>query len=71
MKKFRIMEIIFIKTIDNRSFECYNITHKTSKRGFHPMFNFSALYILGLLSIILQLIMLRNSAESRVRLQKC
>ena len=35
------------------------------------MSNFFALYILGLLSIILQLIMLLDSAESRARLQKC
>ena len=68
MENFRIIEIIFIKTIDNGAFECYNISHKTSKRGFRPMFNFFALYILGLLGIILQLIKLRNSAESRARL---
>ena len=33
------------------------------------MFNFFALYILGLLGIILQLLKLRNSAESRARMQ--
>jgi len=32
------------------------------------MFNFFALYILGLLGIILQLLTLRNNAESRARL---
>jgi len=35
------------------------------------MSSFFALYILGLLSIILQLIMLLDSAESRARLHRC